>query len=675
MKPPCLSLSSDCPTRGPLQRARRCAGVALLLVLAGSSPAADFSGWRSRQDLNVPAAGLIRLDLPPQTLNAAQPGLEDLRLADPAGGEVPFALERPRPASRSIRPVRAFQTTLNPQATVITIETGLSQPVEGVLLNTPASSFIKAVQVEGSADRVTWQVLASGQPVFRRGGASQLEVTLPAGSWSFLRLTVNDQRSDPVPFTGASVQVAAGLPTAAQPAEVSIKERIENPGQTRLVLDLGAANLDLAALQFETPDPLFTREVTVLVRQVSESAIREQTLTEGVIYRVAIEGQPPSARLDLPVERQVPARELVVLIRNDDSPPLQIAGVRAQRRPVFAVFHARQAGAFALFTGNPRASLPRYDLAVLGAEWRAVPISAFRPSALAANPAFQSPEALPEVRDGGAPLDVAGWTFRKPLVPERAGVHQVDLDLEVMAHAQPGLLDLRLVRDGRQIPYVLEHTSITRPLEPKVALANDPKKPRETRWRLQLPLARLPVERLVCEAATPLFKRDLRLYELALDDRGGKYQRPLGQASWVQTPDRKSRQFTLTVSGRPETDTLYLETDNGDNPALELTRFQLYHPVTRMLFKTAATAPASLYYGNREVSAPSYDLSLVARQLLVADRTPVSLGAEERLKKSGWPDAAEAGKGGVLFWGALGLVVVVLLVLISRLLPSKPAGP
>ncbi len=673
-----LSSLSPLPGRlhlGPSHRTRFYVCATFAVVLVSSLSAADFSAWSRRQQLDVPAAGLVKLNLPAETLNSAQPGLDDLRVIDPAGSEVPYALDRPQPISRASRAPKSFQTTLAAQTTVILIETGVPEPIDGLVLSTPAASFIKSVQVEGSVDRQAWQTLATGQPIFRRGGATRLEIALPAGSWPFLRATVNDQRTEAIPFTSASIQVAAGPPAPVEPVSVSIRERIENPGQTRLVLDLGAANLDLAALQFDTPDPLFTRQVSLLVRQVSESAIREETLAQGVIYRVALEGQPSSARLDLPVERQVRAREAVVLIQNDDSPPLQVVAVRAQRRPVYAVFHARQAGVFSLLTGNARAPRPRYDLADLGADWRTVPILPQTPSAVVANPAFRSPETLPEVGEGGAPLDVSGWSCRKPLTLERAGVQQLELDPEVLAHAQAGLSDLRLVRDGKQIPYILEHTSITRPLEPKVTLANDPKKLRTTRWRLQLALARLPVDRLVCEAGTPLFKRELRLYELAADDRGEKYPRPLGQVTWAQTPDRKSRQLSLALSARPETDTLYLETDNGDNPPLELAGFRCYYPVTRMLFKTTATVPAFLYYGNREANAPSYDLTLVAPQLLVADKTSAALGAEERLKQTGWPYGGEPGHGGVWFWGALGLVVVVLLLLITRLLPHKPTAP
>lgn len=80
-----------------------------------------------------------------------------------------------------------------------------------------------------------------------------------------------------------------------------------------------------------------------------------------------------------------------------------------------------------------------------------------------------------------------------------------------------------------------------------------------------------------------------------------------------------------------------------------------------------------LYYGNPQVAAPRYDLSLVAGQLLAADQAEATLAAEEQLKKS-WSEGSQPGKGGVVFWGILAVVVVVLLAIISRLVPRPSPG-
>ena len=196
------------------------------------------------------APGLVKISLPVETLDAARPGLEDLRLCDDAGNELPFLLSHPAPAAKAIQSAKSFQVSLGAATTVITLETGLTQPLDGVSLETPAMNFIKAVRVEGSPDARNWQRLAEGQPIFRQYyGAGQLRVAIPAGAWHWLRLMIDDQRSPPVPFTGARVFAADVEAAPVELQTVTIAERDENPGETRLTLHLGAANLDVASIQ------------------------------------------------------------------------------------------------------------------------------------------------------------------------------------------------------------------------------------------------------------------------------------------------------------------------------------------------------------------------------------------------------------------------------------------
>ncbi len=305
-----------------------------------------------------------------------------------------------------------------------------------------------------------------------------------------------------------------------------------------LQLNLGAANLDLAAIEIDTPEPLFTRPVTLAVPQVTEDTIREQPLAHGVIYRVAVEGQPASSNLTVAVDAAVHSRELLLLIENQDSPPLPITAVRAERRPVYLVFLARSPGTYHLLTGNSRCAAPSYDLAALGANLKSAAVSPLKVSPLSGNPSYHQPEVLAGIQDGGSPLDVSAWKYRKPVKLNRAGAQRIELDLDVLSHAQPGFSDLRLLRDGKQLPYILQATSIRRALTPTVTPTGDKKDPGISRWIIKLPRNGLPITRLSCAARTPLFQRDVTLYEELSDERGETYRRTLGGASWVQTPGR-----------------------------------------------------------------------------------------------------------------------------------------
>lgn len=647
----------------------------VVLGWAMAANAALPSEWRYEQDFAISAPGLVKISLPVETLDTARPALEDLRLCDDAGHELSYLISRPVPAPKTVQGAKSFQVSLNTATTVITLETGLTQAVDGVSLETAAMNFIKAVTVEGSNDPEHWRRLVQGQPVFHQlHGGGQLHVSFPAGAWRWLRLTIDDQRTLPVPFSGARVYAADFDAAPVELQTASIAERNENPGETRLTVNLGAANLEVASLEIETDEPLFNRSVTIAAPQVAEDSIREQIIGRGVIYRVAVDGQPPSAELSVPLEARVHSRDLVLLIHNEDSPPLAISAVRVERRSLYLVFMARQAGVFHLMTGNKLCTAPHYDLAALGANLKAAVAAPVNISTRAENPDYIAPQVLGGLEVTGAALDVTSWKFRKAIQLTRGGAQQAELDTDVLAHAQPGLADLRVMRGSNQVPYILQRTSISRALSLPFVATNDAKSPRLSRWLIKLPKSNLPLTRLTCVTKTPLFQRTLSVFEEITDERGDTYRRQVGSATWTQTPESKLKEFSLPLDSAAQGDTLILETENGDNPPIELEKFTAFYPATRVLFKAAADDRLLLHYGNANTASPSYDLNLVAAGLLAADKSAAALGLEERLKKSSWLESSRTpAAGGILFWGILAVVVIGLLLVISRLLPKPPS--
>ncbi len=652
--------------------------VGALALLPLRVPAAEpLSHWKHVQSLTVPQPGLVKISLPADTLGAARPGFEDVRVVDDRDREVPCLMQPTVPAERELRRAKSLNVSLSPAATVLTIETGITQPIEAIVLEVPDVPFLKAVRVEGSADRTNWQVLADGIPIFRQAhGVAQTELALPRATWPFLRLTMDDRRSDPVPFSRTAVPwlrlVAAEMPAEKVPVTVTALDPVNQRSRWRL--QLPNANLRLAALQFETAAPLFTRHLTLSARRVTEAGVEETLLAHGTIFRLGVAGQPTSSNLTLAVEARVPTSELVLEIEDGDSPPLEFRAITATRRPDYLVFHAARAGAFRVLTGNSLCAAPSYDLAQLGANLAAIAPASLTLLPLADNPAYRPPTPLPAVADNGAPLDTAGWRFRKLVTLARAGAQELELDLDVLAHAQPGFGDLRLLRGSNQVPFLVERAVFPRTLAPAVSLASLKDRPRVARWVLKLPHAGLPVTRLTCTSPTPLFRREMTLLEEVRDARGAAFPRILGSASWMQQPGAPAGRLTLDFTAAPTTDSVFLEADNGDNPAIVLANFEFTYSISRLVFKSETADGLHLYYGNAEVAAPQYDLRLVAAQLAVAGKAQATAGAEERLVKASWREqfgGAHAGRP--VLWVVLAAVVVALLVIITRLLPKAPA--
>jgi hypothetical protein len=652
-----------------------------LLSAAFLASALNPNEWQFNQTLDVPATGLIRVDLPPETLNAARSNLEDLRLVDPTGQEVAYLID-PRTPNREteLRP-QELRTELHSSSTRLVLNTGTKTPLTGLLFETPPQTqFVKAVTVEGSHNGRRWQELTSGQPIFRTAtGAENLRVSFPDGSWEFLRVTIDDSRAPAVPFTGVQLRAAE---TKIPPASFAAKmvSHDESGGVTHLALDLGAANLTVAALNIEMSDPLFTRTVTIAVPELVNDNIRERTLCSGSIYRIDINGKTES-RLEIPVEAQIRGRQLIALIQNGDSPPLTITNIRCDRRVPRLVFLARAGGRYQLLSGNNQCAAPQYDLSGLSEQLKTEAAAKARASAITTNAAYKPTNNLATVSLVGARLDIAGWKFSRPIRLAKADAQQIELDPDILSHAAADQRDLRIVsqdrsaegqiRRGEQFPFLLERTSISRALPLISAGANDPRKPTVSRWSLKLPIAGVPIKRITCAAGSDLFQREVRLWENAADERGDTFPHDLGTVTWRRIPNQKTAEFEIELNASPESDTLFLETNNGDNAPIELRDFRGHYSVVRAIFKTPSdpTQPMSLYYGNPDATAPRYDVALIADQLLRAQREEAALGPPETTVSGATQTLA--GYARYIFWGVLALVVVALLLLISRLLPSE----
>lgn len=629
--------------------------------------------WRFSQTIDVPTSGLVRVNVPPETLNAARPDLPDVRIADSAGREVPYLIDRAMPRRESALRSQELRTALEPTATRITLTTGTKSVLKGVTFETPTGvEFIKGVGVEGSHDGATWLQLATDKPIFRMaGGAANPSVSFSEGVWEFLRLTIDDRRTAAVPFTGVLLQVAE-TNAPAEPFPLTIKTRDESSGVTRLSVDLGAMNLTVASLGIETTDPLFVRPVTIAVPELANDNISEQTLCAGSVYRVDFNGKVES-QVEIPIDRQIHSRELIVLIDNGDSPPLVINAVHGSRRVTNLLFFVREAGRYQLLSGNSQCAAPRYDLSELDDQLKNAQAIEGRTGPLIANADYRQPDNLAALPLTGAKIDVAAWKFRKPVQLSKPGAQQIELDPDVLVRAALDQRDLRIVADNRQLPFLLERPSISRSLPLASALANDLKKPGLSRWSLKLPQAGIPITRITCAADSALFQREMRLWEETADDRGDKVPRELGHATWKKVPGETTREFAIHLGVALRSDLLFLETDNGDNPAIKLHDFRGHYPVSRIVFKTASdsTQPIWIYYGNPDAASPRYDVALIADQLFRAERAPATLGRQENMhSKTERIIQTLSGSSRYIFWSVLGIVVAALLLLISRLLPK-----
>ncbi len=648
-------------------------GLLAFLSVVQAVAAAVSSSWPYHQEFAVSQAGLIKFALPPESMDALRPLQEDLRVFSTEGRELPYLLVEPVPPAKVNQPAKSFQVQLEAAQTVIRIETGSADPIAAVSLDTPAEAFVKSARLEGSADGINWQFLVGGKPIFRqRQGASDLQLALPIpGTWTFFRITIDDQRTSPIPFTGALIHRASKATHAISPLNVKVLDRQEVGRETRLSLDTGGANLFLAQFAVHVADPFFTRRATVSEKALEQNQIVEKPLASGSIYMIVADSQLSRSNLMVEVERKTSTKLVTLTLHNFDQAPLKIESVTGTFRPHYLILFAPAPGAYYLASGNRQTDAAKYDLSLLKTEVEKVPLAGVRIGPITANPSYRASEVLPDLEPTGSRLDTSSWPYRKEVVIQSAGGQQLELDLEVLSRARDGFRDLRLVRDGMQIPFLIENTSIQRSISVQGLPVAIPKTPSLSRWVMDLPFPSLPVKRLTCSSPTALFQREMILFEETRTQHGENLQRRLGTASWIQKPDQIRKELDMILATTLESSRFFLETNNGDNPPIVIEKVEVWYPATRLSFKSAPGKPLFLYFGNPKADFPKYDLSLVADQLMRADKQTASLGPQQKVA-AGWSfGGTSSGWPSILFWAVLSLVVIGLLVIMSRLLPQS----
>ncbi|HEX5790907.1 MAG TPA: hypothetical protein VFY13_07120, partial [Luteolibacter sp.] len=387
------------------------------------------------------------------------------------------------------------------------------------------------------------------------------------------------------------------------------------------------------------------------------------------IYRVANEGGASTSQLSIPIHQRVPSRHLLLTIHHKDNPKLDISAAAATRYPTELVFYAPRSGSWRLLAGQALVGAPDYDISQLRSSLGSA--TRVTPGPLVERQDYIKPSALPDIDPGGAAIDLKAWAFRKPVVGTTAGVVQIELDPEVLAGSQNELADLRLIQNGRQIPFVISPARKTASLAPQVSEEPDAQRPSLSRWRLEMPLENLPATRLTASSSSPLFSRRMEVSCEGRDSYGNTYKRFIATSEWTKSVNQSGdARLILDLGSSRLPASFTLETDNGDNPPIALEQVSVEYSLPSILAKITDDAGLHLYYGNPQARAPRYDLNLVSTTLRNAEKVPAKLSAQEALK----PQKARGNttSGSPWLWLALGGVVVVLLVVVAKLLP-KPA--
>lgn len=637
-------------------------------VICGVAEASDFSAWKERQSLMLAEGGdLARVRLPLATLSRLAPGLSDLRVSDDQGRELSWATIPHVTPAVEYADAAGLSMHLYPDKAELLFD----GPGEGwllceLLVESSRMHFSNEVRLSVADDTGGWRPLLEHLPLQRASSQAAARLALPELPHSKYRLEVLRSREGLPPITGLRLGCRHVAKLETLPLAVRVGALEAFAGETRLNLHFESCNLPLKALKLTIKDTVFRRKLRLLRREYVGEEVRETELASGLLQTWP--GHEGAAIFS--VGAVLPCADLVLVVENGESPALSIETIEALALPVDLVFQRPQNGRAYLYAGAPHMPLPRYDLAAMIGElvqrkdFKPVPALSF--STFEANPVHQPAPPLPGLPFLGAELDLKKWDQKRGLPVPAAGVYEVDFDDALLASGYPRFPALRLVQGSRQVPYLLDRCPSLRVVPLPCASEASPR-PGVGLWRLSLPQQGLPVHALRLNFGNRLFVRNITVIEERFDGRGQPQRLLLASLSWSRASQEEPLTRLISLPHGSRAGTLLLELENGDNEALIPSAVEALLPVVRMRFRTDGAADLQILGGNPSAYEPRYDVSLVADQLMQAGVTRLYPGPVET------PQAGEGGlplAAGWLFWGAVVLVVGILLLLLAVLLPK-----
>jgi hypothetical protein len=336
--------------------------------------------WTRRREIRIPdqnaLSSYVLVELDGKVYAGSQPDLDDLRVTDDQGAEIPSKLVAPTEhrglETRSVEMLDLARETDG--VTRFTLDLGESPERHNRLeINTDSHNFSRQVRIEISDDNRRWAETRNDGYIFdfsRDASARYLEITYPVSTKRYLRASILNGRESPIEIDGASVQFSSEQEESLKdwPATIIARSVDANPRASVILIDLGYEKLPSSRIEFQTEATNFHRQVEIegSNQSVDPRASDRRywsTVGGGQIFSIELDRvNRKRVQLSYPEARY---RYLRVRILDYDDQPLEVAGLKVSGRAQRLLFRREPGRSYELYYGAAAAAAPRYDLAQL----------------------------------------------------------------------------------------------------------------------------------------------------------------------------------------------------------------------------------------------------------------------------------------------------------------------
>lgn len=341
--------------------------VLCAFVVLGASLPPAWQHWRYSRAIDLPATSsprLVILKVPQDIYAHATPELDDLRVIDETGGEVPFAL-RTEVALQHPVPFRAatiLENSFSPghyTQLVLDFKNG-TEFHSSIEIDTSEPEFMEWVEVAASDDARVWRIVQERAPIFRfprEGHSGTTTVSYSPNNARYLRLRILDVGKQ-FPVTSAQIMLNPVVKSQREPLRAAFAPASPTaPNETAWSADLGSSELPLSEVRFQVGPGEFVREVTI---ESSPDGSQWYEAGSGEVYRFA-QGGRECEQLSVPIAGPT-GRYLRVGIANGNDKPLTGVTPQLYISTQRIAFQQNPGRSYRLLYGNVAAKPPEYDL-------------------------------------------------------------------------------------------------------------------------------------------------------------------------------------------------------------------------------------------------------------------------------------------------------------------------
>lgn len=335
----------------------------LLSVLIPSATWAQSFRYRATVDA-VGQSGFHRVLLPPGVVGHLNADLTDIRLYDGQQREVPYRLIRQQPTQRApfVDYELVSKQSVPKVSTTLVVRNRAKNPINSLGIVIRNTNVGKKARLSGSPDAQNWYAIDDAlrlEPTQTNAGTTETKrLNFPLSNYEYYRLEINDSLSTPLNILRVGHYASMAMSGTYSPIpDLSVSQRDSSDKRTYVHLTRpDEARFDKLVFVVQSATPFRRRAELGQFRTRKPKRGRTERWFD--VVRSFELSSADSNGVALP---GLKARDLYVVIANEDNPPLVVREVRAYQLTTYLLANLTAGLRYQLrFSANDLAA-PAYD--------------------------------------------------------------------------------------------------------------------------------------------------------------------------------------------------------------------------------------------------------------------------------------------------------------------------